>query len=744
MNVAYRRVLGIALCFVALFFTIWFELFVQKRHYLIGGGINRAFLFLLINAHVIVIILLLYLIIRQSIKLFFERRKGAAGSVFKRNLLFAFILFSVIPSFFVFFTAGKFITQSIDRWFQAHLEHGLQAALRLHELTTSKLRGTMQQDGERLARFLQKNGWADVLEKATEKKVESLALALDNYMRARALDEKYDVYVWREDGVELIGSIQDEVAVWRSMRMRNDRTMKSVKDIFCRELGNDQATGRCFDFYGSLYWRKKIGQNMCVLVYRYDAAVQQSLIGLQSSLLDCTMLSSISHSIYMNYFFTFLLITLLILFLSIWCAFYLARGITKPIQELLDATEKIRQGQWDCQVEINLSSDLQSLAHGFNEMTAAVRQAHNYLELKHKETLAILENISAAVFFMSTSGRIVFYNAAAQKLVSHYLGSEVGSCIQGKRISMFGPAVLARAKQFIREWQASHLEYYSRELSFHFASEPRTFVIFGRMLFVAQGAQALSNGILVVIEDVTDLVKVNKIKTWQEAAKQMAHEIKNPLTPIQLATQRLQRKFGDVLKSDAIFWDCTDTILSQVAIIKDLVTHFSQFASMPALSIEIVDLKELVDQVLCLYQVSYPNIHFVCKATTDKVIIKTDAEKLKLVFINLLDNSVRAMCSYQASLTNRVANEKMVPRHEITISLIPDQLGEVVAILFADSGPGIPASVKETLFLPYVSTDQKNMGLGLAIVHDIVTQLGGKIALRPSCQGAVFFIQLPI
>lgn len=691
---------------------------MQKRHYLIGGGINRVFLFLLINAHVVLVVLLLYLIIRHSIKLVLERRKEVLGSVFKRNLLFAFILFSVIPSFFVFFTAGKFITQSIDRWFQVRLGSGFSSALKLHEHHSQGIKQALRQKGHCLA------------EAITSCINQHKQLSFDVVNGRCPQDPDYTVYLLDHEGKGILGALHDEVKVWRKFRTVNDRTTSSLKRRFMQKI-RGVADEQSFDFYGSLYWAKRVDAGLLIVVYRYPTTVRNALIGLESALVDYNQLHATRNSIYLSYFFTFILLTLLILFLSIWCAFYLARGISKPIQELLDATEKVRLGHWDTQVVVNPSSDLQNLAQGFNEMTNAVRQAHMHLELKNKEMLAILENISSAVFFVNTTGRIIFYNAAAQRLVSHYLAID---SFKDKKINILGLSVKNKFFELIREFALSKKDHMVKEISFMVNSESRTFVVYGRPLLIPHASPYDRNGLLVVVEDLTDIVKVNKIKTWQEAAKQMAHEIKNPLTPIQLATQRLQRKFQDVLSNEKSFFDCTTTILNQVKIIKDLVTHFSQFASMPAPFIEFVNINELVHEVLCLYVISYPDIVFVHNQLEQVVLIKTDKKKIKLALINLLDNAVRAL-----NLEPRDSKEK-----RIGISTNLDQKNRVMQIVFSDNGPGIPKIVKETLFLPYVSTEKKNMGLGLAIVHDSITQLGGTITLVTTSGGAQFHIELPL
>ncbi len=334
-----RRLQILGICILALFITSWLDLFLQRKQYLIGTEINRNLFFLLMNLHVVVVIVLLYLIIRQSIKLFVELHRKTPGSNFKKNLLFVFTIFSVIPSFLVFFIAGKFITTSYEQ-------------------------------------------------------------------------------------------------------------LKSVRN--------------------PVYW---------------------------------------------NYLLTFILVTLLILFLSIWCAFYLAKGISRPIQELLNAIEKIRKGQWDIQIRYDKNSDLKNLSAGFNEMTKALQNAQNQLKQKNTEMLMILENIKEAVFFVNKFGRILTYNSASKKLIEKYLQIVR---FKNKKVNIFGPQITKTFYKLIRKLISSAKQQLTEEVTFTFQSEPKIMIIhltYIKNYFAPKSLKKSENGLLVVIEDLTDIVKINKIKT---------------------------------------------------------------------------------------------------------------------------------------------------------------------------------------------------------------------------------------
>lgn len=716
-----RRITILIISALALFVTSWLELFLQKKQHVIGGGINRASLFLLINVHVIVIVIFLYVIIRQSIKLFLERHKEQPGSVFKRNLLFAFTFFSVIPSFFVFFTAGKLITKSIDEWFRTHTESGLQQSLLLHEYHTEKERDNISKLGKLLITEL-----ASQTNEQTQEDEKILAIS-----QKHTEFKNYTIYLWEQDGAPIKGSIKNEITAWRTYRKYNDRSTNSLREFFFTALYEKITTQKPFDFYGSLYWAHQTPHDkLLILVYRYTEPIRSSLIQIQNALNDYRHLKSMRNSIYFAYFCTFALVTLLILLLSIWCAFYLAKGISSPIQMLIDAMTKMRKGSWDVQVPATPSSDLRSLITGFNDMTDALKQAHTHLTQKNQELFTILENIRASVFLINRWGRIITYNAPAKDLITNYLSA---NRLRNKKINALGNNITKHFYSLIRRLRSTKKRQLTQEFSLHINYEEKVFMVYLTEINLSLSLLSTEKTLLVVIEELTNIVKLNKIKTWQEAAKQMAHEIKNPLTPIQLATQRLERKYSAQL-NDPVFIDCTSTILSQVKIIKDLVTHFSEFASMPNLELESTDIHELIKESTCLYEIGCPEIQFLYNFAEQPIFLKTDKKKLRRVFINLLDNSVRAIKDFANSQNNV---KKCISITTKVLSV------EKIEILFSDTGPGIPSSVRETLFLPYVSTEKKNMGLGLAIVHDIIKQLGGVITLEQWENGSLFKIVLP-
>ena len=385
---------------------------------------------------------------------------------------------------------------------------------------------------------------------------------------------------------------------------------------------------------------------------------------------------------------------------------------------------------------IKLFYDFKILTSGFNDMTVSLQRAYKRLETQNKEMLTMLEHIKESVFFIDSFGRIVTFNDAAKKLIKKYISIKN---FKDKKISFFGEKIKNTFFLILRELVDSKKGFLTKEVSFEHENESRTFRIY--FTVIQNALFGTKNGVLVVVDDLSEVYKMNKIKTWQEAAKQMAHEVKNPLTPIQLATQRLQRKLRKSNNNEPVFLECVDTILHQVKTIKDLVSNFSEFARMPGSDFEVLDINKIVKEVCYLYEMGYSDIIFSYDLQDFMPSFRADKKKLKRVIVNLLDNSIRAL---RKTDYNSQANIPIKRIKLITIRTRFKTNRNQIEFIIADNGPGIPREVKENMFLPYVSTTNKNTGLGLAIVHDIVTQAGGNIKLLQSNEGATFQVLLPV
>jgi two-component system, NtrC family, nitrogen regulation sensor histidine kinase NtrY len=712
-----RRFLSLLIIVFCLFLTLWVQFSLQQEHCYVVFGINRTLIFLLINITIIFIAFLFYLIIKQSIKLFMERRKKIPGSGFKRDVLFAFILFSVVPSFFISLVTGKFIIKSIDSWFQTRIDSVLKKGLNIHELHTQKVRKELKKNSQCVV--------SDILKQ--EKNKENEKPYLDKVVTA----ENYEWYYFEKNQLEEF-FLRQERRLWRNYRKINDRTTRDLKKNFL-SFFQQNVDSECFDFFGSLYYAKNVGKKVLILVHRYEETVRNNLIAIHNIVHDYDELKSIQRPIKTSYFLLFLLIIIVVLFLSFWCAFYISIGITRPIQYLLTAITNIKNGKFNHIIDYKTTSELHIVIESFNGMTSALEAAQKSLIAKNKEIFELLENVYTPVFLVNKFGRLIMYNNSAKLFVKKYLNKER---FKNKKIWFFGNDVKQQFLAFTRIMRKTQQKNFSREVVFTFCGEVKTLMVHMTAVQTKNSFNKLEEtGLAIVIEDLSDIVKINKMKTWREAAKQMAHEIKNPLTPIQLATQRLQRRYAEFFKNkDNVFIECTNVILKQVNLIKNLTRYFSEFASMPHALNEKVDINNIIQETVKFYGISYPNVVFRCYFDFGIPVIYSDNKRIKRVFINLFDNSIKAF-----------SQQKGIDRGHI-VTVVTKKIVHMnnIEIIVSDNGPGINRSVQETLFLPYVSGTKKNMGLGLAIVNDIIMQQKGSIKLLYTKEGTSFQILLPI
>jgi two-component system nitrogen regulation sensor histidine kinase NtrY len=431
----------------------------------------------------------------------------------------------------------------------------------------------------------------------------------------------------------------------------------------------------------------------------------------------------------------FLMMTLMILVGSTWMGLYLAKRITQPVQRLATAAREIEAGHLDYRVDRETVSDDEfgSLVEAFNSMAGEVGRSRRRLERstvelerKHIEVEGrrryietILERIATGVVSIDAGGRVSTLNSAAMRL----LGLD-GSAVGQTATDVFGRDDLQPFGRLLRSAAAGKSEPSAQEIAL--TRDEREFQL-------AAVATALhgkgSEGMVLVVDDITPLIRAQKVAAWREVARRLAHEIKNPLTPIQLCAERMRRHFaGAPAATQALVEECTSTIVGEVDSLKALVDEFSQFARMPAPRAALADLHVLLNEALALYQGLLGNVRFERRFASDLPKVRVDGEQIRRVIINLVDNAIEAM--------NRTG--------VIAIETHHDPGANLVRLTVSDDGPGIPVAEREKLFMPYYSTKRRGSGLGLAIVRRIVAEHGGTIEVSDNePKGTKFTIELP-
>jgi PAS domain S-box-containing protein len=442
----------------------------------------------------------------------------------------------------------------------------------------------------------------------------------------------------------------------------------------------------------------------------------------------------------------FLAVSLLILISATWLGLYLAKRISRPVQMLAHGAEAIGAGQLDLRLEPETGDELGALVESFNMMAAELQTSRQRLEQSRQDLQSknleiesrrryietILERVVTGVISLDAVGRISTVNGAAYRLLGldvHVVGRPASEVFSREDLVGLLPLVTSAERGGPGVVQEITLARDQREV--HLAAAATTL----------KGEEGRIEGAVLVLDDVTPLIRAQRVAAWRDVARRLAHEIKNPLTPIQLSAERIRRHFSQAPAPTAtLVHECTDAIITEVEALKGLVDEFAQFARLRGPRLLPMNLNRIVDDTLPLYvgllQSGSLRLERHLAATLPPV--RVDVEQMRQVVINLLDNAIEALGGPSAPRRPSGA----WPTIQVVTS--HDARNGLVRLVVSDNGPGVPPEDRDKLFMPYYSTKGRGSGLGLAIVRRIIVEHGGSIEVvsaRPS--GSVFTIELP-
>jgi two-component system nitrogen regulation sensor histidine kinase NtrY len=472
-----------------------------------------------------------------------------------------------------------------------------------------------------------------------------------------------------------------------------------------------------------------------------DAYVPESLLGKMESIgrqyAEYKQLKAMKNPIKAGAYLLVAVITVMILFSATWFGFYVARGITVPIQRLAAATEAIAHGDLSVRIEAKATDEIGTLIDSFNRMTEdlqgskskleeaniSLRQSNVELDRRRAYTETVVDTIAAGLISIDRQGIITTFNPSAERILGlwadRFRGRPANETFKEFNLHLF-QTVYDRMQVDGRENLAleGQLDLQGR------------FLTMGVHCSRMKDESSKDLGFVLIFEDLSELIKAQKAAAWREVAQRIAHEIKNPLTPIQLSAQRLRKKFQDKAPDfDRICDESTQVIVNEVASLKQMLDEFSKFARMPAPQMTMCSLDEVIKEVAALYQGAHRDIDFELDLDPDLPPLNFDREQVKRVFVNLCDNGIHAM-NQKGCL--RIHTRYDTKRRRAVVSI-------------ADEGTGIAPEDQDKLFVPYFSRKKTGTGLGLAIVRRIITDHDGQIQVGPNHpQGAVFTFELPV
>ena len=690
---------------------------------------SNILLVIFINLNVLLLLLLAYLVARNFIKLMFERKRNILGSKLKTRLVAASVGLTLIPAVPLFWFASHFIFSSLDNWFSSTVQESLANSVQL---------AREYMDRERNDLLSQCNA---LVPEAARIIAEQQTAAGFEFGMAFLFAARIDAaFVFNSSG-ELKWSLRqnaarqvDESFLKNSFQKQGGTSSKIIN--FADGSPGGTPPGSAVAAYIPL--ESLTGDGSALIALRFlppelSAKLKSIITGYDNYL----QLKKLHRPLKKSHLITFSIVTMLAVFLAVWFGFYIAKNLTGPIQKLLAATRQIAEGDLDVRLDPDRQDELgmlmtsfngmiEDLSHGRKALDGAYNELKNTnieLEDRRRYIEVVLKNIAAGVVSVDAQGRVTTMNNSAEVI----FGVRAEEA-RGKHYSAFldGPH-MEIVDSFIASYMQGRHTYIERPALVKVAGSPMS--LFIKVSILRDDGDRFM-GLVAVLDDFTELEKAQRMAAWREVARRIAHEIKNPLTPIQLSAQRLRRKYHELADRDgSVFDECTRTIIQQVDHMKSLVNEFSRFARLPRARLEPCRLYEIVEEGLGLYRHNYGHISFSLEEAGDMPALRLDRDQFRQVIINLLENSVYAIGSQHG---------------EISIRLSFDPTLKIARLECADTGQGIAPEDRQKVFEPYYSTKEKGTGLGLAIVSSIVADHNGFIRVRGNePRGTVFTVELP-
>lgn len=715
-----ERLIIVILALLTIVFTLVAGQFLNKEDLPFSTNI---FVYGLTSINFILIILLLFLIIRNIVKLFYEHRRGIIGSKLRTKLVAAFVGLSLVPTILLFIFAINFLSYSIEFWFNIKIGDALNRSLEVAQVYYQQM--------EEQAKFNARQMSTDITQNRLYEK--ERVDYLKSFVSQRQKNYKVGM-------VETFFDFQKEKMVFVDVTNPDiapvDPTAKMMENIY---LGKEE----------SIIHPTENGDVIVGIVPVFSSAVPSEVIGRVSvsyripkgfvdklrSVADASeqyrKIELLKNPIKSNYIITLSIVTLVIIFLAIWYGLTLSKGITGPVQDLVLATNRVTQGDLDSSIDIEADDEIGILVKSFNQMTRDLKKSKNsleeanvHLERRRKYMETVLQNVSAGIISVDKTGLITTVNRAAEMMFD----IKAETVLLHNYRDLMIPEHISLVDEFLQEMKEKNEASLQKQLEIMLKDKAITVLL---TLTTIQDEEGNESGTVVVFEDLTLLQKAERAAAWREVARRMAHEIKNPLTPVQLSAQRLQRKYEDKLGEEgSVFKECTQTIIDQVEVLKNLVNEFSRYARMPVTSLSLNDLNSVVIDAVSLFQDAHKDITFDLKTAEGLPKFDLDAEQINRVMINLLDNAVAAI------------NKKT---GHIAVTVDYDEQNRRATVAVADDGQGVPSSYKRKVFEPYFSTKKSGTGLGLAIVSSIISDHHGQVSVTDnSPTGTIVSFHLPV
>ena len=709
---------------------------------------TALFLWAFASLNVILLLICSLVLLRQLLKLYFEQKSQQVGSRFRNKLLLSFVGLAFIPGVFMSFFAYAVVHRNLDKWFSPPMDQAQQAVSEIGNLAEKGFSESAVLKARLLASHFDGQEVKNESVEFKAKKLVNLASELkvtffvifDSFGSPKVAYRKESLYLPRNP---FFGEIIQPIT--------NFQKLSKGQNVFQKIIGKSirlpwKDTETSLPDQSLILSGDQIKNGSLIVGILPPSKVMTRAGELTYLSQNYAQMKQRRKMIRTNFMLVLGLVTLLILFAAVWTGIFLSRKIAVPILALAEASNEVSQGNLSMQVNCPAEDELGILVSSFNRMTMQLHEnsqelgkknrdlesSNRALEIRRRYIEAVLENIPAGVISIAPDLSVSTMNKAAQGILG------VTSFVALQVNDLFSKDDREEIQGLIEK--AGRVGIISKELELQ--TKVRT-VYSTVTLSSLQTADGIPRGFVMVLEDLTDLIKAQKANAWREVARRMAHEIKNPLTPIQLSADRVLKnlvkshsqvsiKESDQYSSDfqQTVRECVKTITQEVKVLKGMVDEFSRFARLPSPNMVSTNLNSIVESTLSSYNGRLNRVSVIRKLASDIPKTQLDPEQLKRVIVNLIDNALEAM--EVSKIKQLIISSQFFPTREM------------IQLVIQDTGQGIAVNDREKLFLPYFSTRKRGTGLGLAIASRIIEDHKGYIHVEEhNPKGTSFIIELP-
>jgi len=687
---------------------------------------STVLIFALINLNIVLLMIVIFLVTRNIVKLVLERRKKILGARLRTKLIGAFVTLTIIPTMVLFFTSLIFLDRSMEGWLSEEVKKAIEESMNVaniyyKEASVDALHYANYIANEITQRRLLREGNLDILKAMLDERMVLFRLSA--------------VEVFSAQGEELVKIISPKIGVSTLPNPESSLVRSAMEG---KNLNRIVRSGKADLIEGIVPIRSSFNPKDVVGVLVVDYYIPESLSGrlnlILTSYTDYIESLKLKGPIKTGYIITLTAVTLLVIFSAIWFGMNISKGLTTPIEQLVEGTQRISRGDLGFTIEVVSDDELGILVQDFNSMVDELRNSRKHLENAYNELAyrnryiqTVLNNISTGVVSVNSDDCISMINPSAQTMLAIKTEKVIGRAYTEVLKEEHMPIV----NELVDALRKSKGISTQKEISLSIGGRRLVLMVHASLLFDDNNEYM---GMVVVFDDLTELQRMQRVAAWREVARRIAHEVKNPLTPIQLSAQRLRRRYLDKFKGDqGVFDECTRLIINQVDEMKRLVDEFSAFAKMPSSNPGPENLNEVVQDAVALYRQAHTDIAYVLELDESLPPVEIDRSQMNRVIGNLLENATMAVMganTAEKTIKARTSYERLF--HIATLEII-------------DTGPGIPGYIKERMFEPYFSTKKGGTGLGLVIVKSIITDHNGFIRVRDNRpSGTIFSIELPV